>query len=182
MTCNYFLAIEDIQKTKDKKRIEEMVNEFTEIINNISSNNIYEGLRSELTIFFIELIYKINLDKFSNDNHIKGFIIKSLVNKRTDIFRKYLKIKDREVSIENLTNNFLSFDSYDLSNEFYTLIENLSEKQRYVISLEFIEGFTDSEVAKIMNISRQAVNSMKNRAIASLRKAITQNKLVLCEY
>ena len=48
-------------------------------------------------------------------------------------------------------------------------LNDLSEKQRFVIIQKYIIGFSDVEIAERMNISRQAVNRLINRALENLR-------------
>jgi RNA polymerase sigma-70 factor, ECF subfamily len=50
----------------------------------------------------------------------------------------------------------------------------LTDEQQQVITLKFIEGLTNEEVAKIMKISVGAVKSMQYRALASLARVLRQ--------
>jgi RNA polymerase sigma-70 factor (ECF subfamily) len=49
---------------------------------------------------------------------------------------------------------------------------NLSEDQRHVIILRFLEGFSVKETALIVGKSISNVKVIQNRAIAALRKAL----------
>ncbi len=71
---------------------------------------------------------------------------------------------------KNLTSDS-STDTYDYY--FYELIEDLSAKQQRVIILCYKFGYDDTFAAKKLGISKQAVGSMKKRALESLRKKLT---------
>ena len=53
-------------------------------------------------------------------------------------------------------------------------MENLSEEQRQVVTLRFIDGLSTSEVGHLMNRKEGAVRALQHRAIASLRKIMTK--------
>lgn len=51
-------------------------------------------------------------------------------------------------------------------------INNLTDRERYVIELTVYEGKTEKVVAASMNISRQYVNKLKIQALSKLKKEI----------
>ncbi|HYX88020.1 MAG TPA: sigma-70 family RNA polymerase sigma factor [Gaiellaceae bacterium] len=53
------------------------------------------------------------------------------------------------------------------------LIESLSPEQQQVLTLKFVFGFANGEVATILGKSDGAVKSLQHRALASLQKQIT---------
>ncbi len=56
----------------------------------------------------------------------------------------------------------------------YQALEHLSEEQRQVVSLRFIDGLSTSEVGHLMNRREGAVRALQHRAIASLRRIMTE--------
>jgi RNA polymerase sigma-70 factor (ECF subfamily) len=52
------------------------------------------------------------------------------------------------------------------------LIEDLSDDQREVLTLKFVFGFTNGEVATILEKTEGAVKSLQHRALASLQKQL----------
>jgi RNA polymerase sigma-70 factor (ECF subfamily) len=52
------------------------------------------------------------------------------------------------------------------------LIEGLSAEQRQVLTLKFLYGFANSEVATILGKTEGAVKSLQHRALASLQKQV----------
>jgi RNA polymerase sigma-70 factor (ECF subfamily) len=56
------------------------------------------------------------------------------------------------------------------------MIESLSSDQRQVLSLKFIFGFQNAEVAAILGKSEGAVKSLQHRALVSLHKTISDDE------
>ena len=53
------------------------------------------------------------------------------------------------------------------------LIESLSQDQQQVLTLKFVFGFANGEVATILDKTEGAVKSLQHRALVSLQKQIT---------
>ena len=54
----------------------------------------------------------------------------------------------------------------------YDMFKNLTKKERQVIEYKFLVGKSDSEIGEMLNISRQAINKTKNRALNKLKEFI----------
>jgi RNA polymerase sigma-70 factor (ECF subfamily) len=54
-------------------------------------------------------------------------------------------------------------------------LAHLTEDQRQVIILKFIEGFNNAEAAQILDKSVGAVKSLQHRALAALRRILEEN-------
>jgi RNA polymerase sigma-70 factor, ECF subfamily len=55
------------------------------------------------------------------------------------------------------------------------MIERLSPEQRQVLTLKFLYGFANAEVASILGKTEGAVKSLQHRALASLQKHVTRS-------
>jgi RNA polymerase sigma-70 factor (ECF subfamily) len=55
-------------------------------------------------------------------------------------------------------------------------LNHLTEDQRRVIMLKFMEGRNNGQVARILNKSEGAVKSLQHRALNSLRRAIERER------
>ncbi|MBI1886068.1 MAG: sigma-70 family RNA polymerase sigma factor [Chloroflexi bacterium] len=58
-------------------------------------------------------------------------------------------------------------------NEIQAALVHLTEEQRQVIVLKFIEGFDNGSIARVMGRSEGAVKSLQHRALLSLRRLLT---------
>ena len=72
-------------------------------------------------------------------------------------------VSDRRQEIENTT------DKYELTE----LLDELPLNQKQVLILKFLEGMSNSEIAKIMNKSEGAIRILQMRGLSSLRQNIT---------
>ncbi len=171
MKINLSNLILKYQMEDDKEAIEELINYFNDIIINISKKLNYEEAQTDILICLIELLKKINLKHYSNNNSIRAMVIRSLVNKRTDLFRKnVLKMQEEYKLNLDIISTYYDNDRSSLIIE--DLIKPLSEKQKEVIKLSFIEQYSDIEISKIMNVSRQAVGQMKKRSLNLLKEFV----------
>jgi len=56
-------------------------------------------------------------------------------------------------------------------------LTRLTEEQRQVIILKFIEGMDNASVARVLGRSQGAVKSLQHRALVSLRKIISSEEV-----
>lgn len=130
----------------------------------------------ELTMFLIELLYTVDLDVFNSDDSdgLKRYIAVALRNKYINLYKlnkKYRNVYDvlygKEMSV---------FDDVESKLYIDEAMQYLSEKQRLIILYKYIYNYSDIEIALMLDISRQAVNRLKNRALKALRKAYVSEK------
>lgn len=77
-------------------------------------------------------------------------------------------LPSREASPPSLAERAMSRD------EIRAALARLTEEQRQVIVLKFIEGFDNRSVAKVIGRSDGAVKSLQHRALLSLRRILSQ--------
>lgn len=165
-------------KSGDRKATSDLYLNFSSTIKKLSKNINYEEAETDLIISFLELIKEINVDIFrdKSDKQLAKFIHTYLKNKAVDIFRKYVMRKKIVVGINYdlvCDNSYVNFDNnIFISN----LLKNLPEKQRKVIILKYIYGFSNIEIGKLLKVSRQAINNTKNRALKNLKSIVNADK------
>lgn len=149
---------------------ENIYTHFKPIVDNISKKSSFEFLNSDLIIEFLELINRINLKKYNNDIAIERFIICCLKNRKIDILRKSMRDpKKYSLNLEILNDNCRYIESYlDLED----LFSKLTKKQKEVMYLEFLYGYTQTEISRITNLSIQAVSQRRERALVTIRQML----------
>lgn len=142
-----------------------LLDELESIINNMSKNLPYPEAKTDLIIFLIELSKKINIDNYHSDNILKWTIIKSLKNKKIDLFRKNIKsnIKECSLTLE------IPFEMHS-NIEIEDILSKLPLNQRIVLKERFINQKSDIEIANELGVTRQAINRSKNRGLKNLKK------------
>lgn len=134
-----------------------------------------------MIISIINLAYNLNLEKFrckSNNDLLK------YINRAIDNYRKTRRINEKTqiYSLENLDYLIPYYDEYNLNEIFESRLKGLTNKQKSVLYFKFVEGFDDEEVAQMLNVKRQSINAIKNRAIKFLRNSIALKELVSESY
>lgn len=171
-----YYTIEEIQKG-NRKKIINIITKFNPLIKSLSRRLQYEESETDLIICLIETIGSIDLHNFdySNEGPIISYIKNVMHNKSIDLFRKNIVRKKEEVEINY--DILADKSNYDIETNIFIkdLFNILSELQNKVLCEKFIKDNTDIEIAKKLNITRQAVNKAKNRAIKKLREHLLVN-------
>ena len=123
-----------------------------------------EDLTSEV---FVRVVNSIKGQK----GYFPAWLISIARNLLTDYFRK--RGRSRETSLEEIDEPFS--DSKKNMKEIFRpddlrkMLDFLTDEQKEVIILRFIEGHTNEEVAKTMNKSIGAIKALQFRALSALR-------------
>lgn len=128
----------------------------------------------DMSLAFIEFAksFRSNTIRDCSDGAVVNYIAKSMKN----AYNKLLKMKIRQnfpcISWDELTEN----ENYSLSNgpddePISALLSDyhLTKKESEVLWLFFEDGYSASEIARVMHVSRQNINQIKLHAIAKLR-------------
>ncbi|WMJ77679.1 MULTISPECIES: hypothetical protein [unclassified Sedimentibacter] len=132
--------------------------------------NYEEEAESDLTIFLLEFIKNIDLNKFKNrgDGEIVNYIYSAFNSKYINILKTNIR---KKIDISTYETEFVCYDCYsslELTNLF-SLIKNLSTIQKKIILGKFYYGYSDIELSQILRISRQAIYKQKKKAFALLK-------------
>ena len=77
--------------------------------------------------------------------------------------------KKYSLNLEILNDNCRYIESYlDLED----LFSKLTKKQKEVMYLEFLYGYTQAEISRITNLSIQAVSQRRERALVTIRQML----------
>ena len=123
-----------------------------------------EDLTSEV---FVRVVNSIKSQK----GYFPAWLISIARNLLTDYYRK--RGRSREKSLEEIEEPFS--DSKENTKEtlhpddLRKMLDFLTDEQKEVIMLRFIEGNTNEEVAKTMNKSIGAIKALQFRALSALR-------------
>ena len=169
--CNLiFISLIKKFKNRDMSAFSEIYEEFKGLIIFYARKLGGEDYVQELTLFLLELPYNINPQNFKPDGSIaiKKYIAVCIKN-------KYITLSKDKQKYSNMINNALVEDlTCDSSAEMLLSVEDmlncLSQKQKLIMIYKYIYGYSDIEISMLLNISRQAVNRLKNRAITTLKE------------
>ena len=143
---------------------------FRRLINHYALLLKSEDDRQELNLFFIELLFSIDTEKFASDNSngLSRYIAVCIRNKFIELSKKKQKPDFDNIRFcEDYC--MANDDNFELKFEISQLLNFLTDKQKQVIFYRYYCNYSDNEISEIMGISRQAVNKIKNRALNVLR-------------
>lgn len=107
-----------------------------------------------------------NIKKLKDIEKFKKWIIKILINKCNEIYRKKLL---RLVPLDEV-------DIYETNNleiesklNFYSIIKSLDKKEKTIIVLYYSEKYTTKEIAEILNKNENTIKTILRRAKIKLR-------------
>ncbi len=176
--CNLTLKSKILKfKKQDMSVFETLYDEFKKLIMFYAVRLYYDDAKSDLTLFFIELLYNIDLSRFESDESysIRNYIAVSIKN-------QYISLSVRNQHYNKLSNCLYdNFDGYlpNFEDRFSLResLKHLSYKQKMIIIYRYIYGYSECEIGEILGITRQAVNRIKNRALIILRESLTEEIL-----
>ncbi len=119
-------------------------------------------------MFLLELMYKIDITRFKNTagDGLHRYIAVSLRN-------RYIALSQRESNFKKSRKAVSTAQTFSEDSHIKALLEDamkmLTVKQRQVMELKYIQDYSDFEIARILGISRQAVNRIKTRGVERLR-------------
>ena len=156
-----------------------MYNKFSPLIKKYGKKLDYEEAESDLTIFLLESIKKIDLNKFKNrsDGEIVNYIKLIFKNKYIDLLRQLM---NKKIETTMAFETELIFNDYykNLEEEyFFSLIKHLSEIQRKIIIGRYYYGYSDDNLSKFFKISRQAVFKNRKRALELIKSKVNENSI-----
>jgi RNA polymerase sigma-70 factor, ECF subfamily len=127
-----------------------------------------------------------NLDSLKEKEKFNSWITTILVNRCREILRKDKKISLFELKEEILSENKITNDYYDndytkVDNKIdvLSILQNIDEKYRDVISLKYLGDYTIEEISNILNIPQGTVKSRLNFGINKLKKLMEVKENVL---
>ena len=162
------------QAKTNEKALLSLIEDYRFLLMKYASFLSYEDAYSDLLLDFIEMILKLDTNKFKvkNDFVITSYIRKSVHNaylKKSKEYRSYIQMHTpfSEISEEQMQyvdSSHSKKDEYnELDNHFF--LKFLTKTEHVVIKLLFYDGFSATDVAKMHCTTRQSINQTKLRAL-----------------
>jgi RNA polymerase sigma factor (sigma-70 family) len=101
-------------------------------------------------------LYQLVLDKESNEGDV------CIID----------MIPDESVldDFEMISSDAAQLESFFEDEKLYSIVSNLTQRQKYIIHALFIENQSESEVAERLSITKQAVNKVKNQTLKKIKQ------------
>ncbi len=143
--------------------------EFKRLIYHYSGRLGDDDSVQELTVFLVELLYSIDIDLFKSDttDGLRRYIAVCLKNRYIALSREFQKLRAMSFELFDYSAGTEISDDMLIISEALNI---LTTRQKAIIIYKYIYCYSDTEIAKMLNTSRQAVNRLKNRAFVTLRQ------------
>ena len=164
-----------IKKSKDgdKQAFNKLITYFEQDLYKIArlrvdEEDIYDAIQETVIS-----IYQ-SLSKLSKISSFKSWMIKILINKCNDIYRKKHYIKNISYDINECDNYLCNTIQHDSNLEFNDLMNRLKYDERIIIFLYYVEGYKTREISKLLKIKHSTVRSKLSRAKRKLKDILEE--------
>jgi len=159
----------------DKHEKKEIIRKFNPLIKMYTKKLAYDGAETDMIIDLLEIIdkYPFHRDEISESNFL-AYVAVSMKNKYIKLSKKHGEILNNEVELTEGVYKDTSINS-DPENAtiFKLLLEELTVHQRKVIEDLYLNGYSEKELAAKYNVSHQAINKIKWKALQKLKELIS---------
>ncbi len=145
----------------DKSKLEQIARKYTDML--YAHALVILKNKSDAEDAAENAIYKLLIRKlpFRNDEHVKAWLIRVVMNESFMLLRKRKRLSDEELTEENA--GCTEFE-YPEQSEIFDAVGSLDVKYRSVLLLYYFDDMSVSETAKTLGISESAVTTRLQRA------------------
>ena len=161
----------------DRKAFQQLYELFSEKVYNTSLSYVQnERDAEEITQDVFTSIFR-NAAKFKGEASVSTWVYRITVNTSLNHIKKrkrfsFLKFGAIEPDRPNFEHPGVLLENKENAKALFQVIDSLPESQKTAFILSFVEELPRQEVADIMEVSLKAVESLLQRAKASLRKKL----------
>lgn len=151
-----------------KKTCSEIFNQYGTMLLRLAIANMKNNADAEDVLQDVLVIYLKKEPQFHSEEHEKAWLIRTTVNVCKNRLKSFWFSKRREVDYEGTSS---------LTVEYRNLAEALSQltkKERTIIHLNYYEGYTLAEIAKILEQNESTIRSTLVRSRSKLRKILKE--------
>lgn len=124
-----------------------------------NDEDIYDIIQETMLLAFS------SIKKLKQAESFKAWIIKILINRSNTMYKK--RYKSNIISFEEIENyksqNYSNIENIEETLDFKCMCNNLEYEDRIIITLFYIENFTDKEIGKILNLKENTVKTKRTR-------------------
>lgn len=147
-----------------------LLSKFNFLIKKLSNKLKYECAETDLTIYFIELIKSMDIEKFRNatDGAIVNYIHICLKRKTSYLYKSNLKFINETTEYNDDIKSIATYLETDIL-EIDSMLNCLNNTQKQIIIDKYIYKLTDIEISSKLKVSRQTIYCNKVKALNLLK-------------
>ena len=159
-----------LYKEGNKDYLIDIINIFNPVLQKFQRESYCEDIENDLILFMIMLLDKMPIENefFKEDKYAFSYIYKSLRNKYIYLNKKGYALYCNEINNDEV----LNYNGYeDIFNDviFNDMIRELSIAEQNIINKKNIYNLSEADIARELNISRQAVHKTHKRVLNKLK-------------
>lgn len=114
----------------------------------------------------------LSINRLKDNSKFKVWLIKILINKCNDIYRKEKKYHNifNKLSFSEETHTTL-----ETNVDFFYILQNLKYKEKLILTLYYLDNYTSKEIAQILNMNINTVKTKINRTKTKLSKILKED-------
>jgi RNA polymerase sigma-70 factor (family 1) len=141
-----------------------------------------EEARDIVTESFIKLWSHDN--HFSNMSHLQVYLYTVIKNACIDYWRRdklKAKIENRLVQAERISENTIEkkYQEAELVQILYERINQLPDRMQQVFKLTYLDGFSRTEIAQMLNLSENTIRNTNAAAMKALRLTLGVEQMMI---
>lgn len=145
------------------------IEKYSDMIRRICMVHLKNYTDTEDVFQTVFLRYIQSSKAFESDEHEKAWFIRVTLNACKDIFKSFFRTKTDPLDVLRDYKGELTTEADDL----LQVVLALPEKYRRVIYLHFYEGYTATEIGRMLGKNTNTVYTLISRAKKLLRKELT---------
>lgn len=154
-----------------RERISELVDQYGDMVLRLSYTYLKNRADAEDVVqdVFMKIIEK-NPD-FNNKKHEKSWIMKVTVNTCKNKLNLFWNKNKRPIDEVAET---AAYDTYNIDSNVLKAVMSLHDKYRIVVYMYYYEGYSTSEISKLVGKSEVTVRSLLHRARIRLKEVLKE--------
>lgn len=162
----------------DQKAIDELCNRFIPLIKKVAGNSYYKDHLGEDAVNIAWVIFLEFIKKYKGNDflHLPGLLQIHLrykllrICKHQEVQRLEVPLVTDDESQEEIADPRNYIYDFEIRRLIWEILRKLSQKQRIILTMVFLEGRSLKEVSKVLDIPYESVRSVYRKGLAKMRK------------
>lgn len=171
-----FLCLALIDNEEDKLKFEKLYNEYKQIMFYVANKILNDTYLAEDAVHLAFIRIAKNIDKIDLGvkHKTKKFIVVVTKNVAIDMYNKI--IKENSIQLKIYYEKFQDLEKGEdvISDKILLAIDSLNPNYKNILSLKYSQGYTDKEIAQILEIREENVRKRLSRAKIKLKNILVE--------
>ncbi len=147
-------------------KLEQAYEKYADILYRLALTHLKNPHDAEDTVQDVFIKYMNHFSIFADEEHERAWLIRTTVNRCYDLLR-YNSRRTHE-SLDEIAD--VAAADEELHTEIFQLLEKIPAKNKTVIILHYLEGFSIEEIARMLRISSSAVKMRLSRGREQMKE------------